>query len=87
MVAIPLGQPVTDFGLFATAVTKSDSTIVGPTRAIYVGGTGDVAVIMWGDNTATAVVFKAVPVGTFLPINVQKVMSTNTTATQMVALV
>ena len=64
-------------------VTPSDTTKLGDTRGIYVGGAGDVAVTMFDGTTAT---FKAVPVGTLLPISVSKVMATNTTATLMLAL-
>ncbi len=68
----------------AFAITKSDSTIVN-CRALYVGGTGDVAVIPI-DGTA-AVTFSAVPAGSLLPIACSKVMSTNTSATLIVGLV
>jgi len=67
----------------AVAVTKSDSTVLPTTRGIYVGVTGDVAVTMAGNGAV--VTFKAVPVG-ILAIQVTKVMSTNTTATDMLAL-
>lgn len=67
----------------AVAVSKNDSTILPVTRGLYIGVTGDVAVIMAGDTAA--VTFKAAPVG-ILPIQVTKVMSTNTTATDMLAL-
>ena len=67
----------------AATVTKSDSTVVD-CRGIYVGGTGDVAVVCRSGDTA--VVFKAVPVGTILPIRAYNIMSTNTTATLMLAL-
>lgn len=63
-------------------VVPSDSTVLPPTRAIYVGGTGDLAVIMNADTVA--VTLKAVPVGTYLPLSVTKVMATNTTATLMI---
>lgn len=66
------------------AVTKSDSTILETTRALYVGGAGDVAVI-WADG-GSAVTLSSVPAGTILPVQVTKVMSTNTTATNIVAL-
>lgn len=68
----------------AFAVTKSDSTIVN-CRAVYVGGTGDLAV-MPIDGT-TAVTFSSVPAGALLPIACSKIMSTNTTATNIVALI
>lgn len=54
------------------------------TRAVYVGGTGNVAVLMWRD--ASPVTFMAVQAGTMLPIRVRKVMTTDTTATNIVAL-
>jgi len=76
-------------GVKARAVTKSDSTVVAA-RALYIGGAGDVAVLMEGDaasgGSGTAVTFSSVPAGTFMPISVNKVMSTNTTATNIVAI-
>ena len=67
----------------AVAVTKSDTTVLTATRGIYVGGAGNLAVTMMDD---TVVTFTGVPAGTFLPIRATKVMSTNTTATAIVAL-
>lgn len=55
-----------------------------PTRAIYVGGAGDLTVVM-AVNGKT-VTFTAVPGGTVLPIAVSKVRSTDTTATAIVGL-
>ena len=68
----------------AFVVTKSDSTILPVTRGLYIGGTGDVNVVMAEDENT--VLFSAVPAGTILPIQVIKVMSTSTTATLIVAL-
>ena len=68
----------------ATAVTKSDTTVLTDVRGLYVGGAGDVAVILVGDSAA--VTFSAVPVGTILPVCAKKVMETNTTATLIIAL-
>lgn len=67
------------------AVTKSDSTRLS-CRAIYVGGTGDVAISP--DAATAATVISAVPVGTILPITLDqgRIMSTGTTATLLVAL-
>ncbi len=65
------------------AVSKSDSTIVN-CRALYVGGTGDVAILAIGDSVA--VTFYTVPAGAILPVACAKIMSTNTSATNMVAL-
>lgn len=67
----------------AAAVTPSDSTILNA-RALYVGGAGNVAVMPL--EGSTAVTFTAVPAGTILPVSCARVMSTNTTATAIVAL-
>ncbi len=67
----------------ATAVTPSDSTELSNVRALYVGVAGDLAVVM--KNGGAAVTFKNAPIGT-LPIRVTKVMATNTTATNILAL-
>lgn len=66
----------------AVAVVKSDATIIPTCRALYIGVTGDVAVRMASGATIT---FKAVPVGV-LTVQVDQVLSTATTATDMVAL-
>jgi hypothetical protein len=69
----------------AAAVTKSDSTVFTPaTIGLWVGGVGDVAVRMYGSQTS--VTFVAVPAGTMLPIQVDKVLSTGTSATNIVRL-
>lgn len=57
--------------------------------ALYVGVTGDLAVVLAADSgnalAGTAVTFKSVPVGWF-PVQVRRVMATNTTASQIIAL-
>ncbi len=67
----------------AFALTKSDTDQFPPSH-IYVGGTGDVAVQPAQPEGATAVVFKAVPTGAVIPCLCVRVMSTNTTATNLV---
>lgn len=70
----------------AFAIVPSDVTVFAAgaqPRAIYVGGTGNVAVRM---VDGTLPIFSAVPVGAILPINVDKVLATGTTATLMVGL-
>ena len=67
------------------AITPSDSTVFAtPTRYIYVGGAGNVAIKGAGDTVA--VTLTAVPVGTMLEVCAQQVMATNTTATNLVGL-
>lgn len=68
----------------AVAITPHDSTNFtdGACHAIYVGGAGAIVAIVSG----SAVTFAAVPVGTVLRIRATRVNSTNTTATNLVAL-
>jgi len=75
----------------AFAIAPSDTDELAEiTRAIYVGGVGDVAVILADDtpvgSSGSAVVLKAVPTGTLLEMRVRQVWSTGTTATTLVAL-
>ena len=66
------------------AITKSDSVnLQHVTRAIYIGGAGDVAVV--GEDNV-AVTFVGLLVGTFAPIVCKRVNSTNTTATNLIGL-
>lgn len=66
----------------AAAITPSDNTIIPTTRAVYVGVSGNIAVRHANGDLVT---YTAVPVGPF-PIQVDKVLSTNTTATTMIAM-
>jgi len=79
-----MAQTMRDPGRKAEAVTKSDSTILKGVRAIWVGGAGNLAVIFADDDSA--VTLTGVTAGSLLPIAVTKVMSTNTTATNIVAI-
>lgn len=88
----------TGFATEAVAITKNDALnqanhLHG--ASLYVGGKGDVAVVMQGvldisgDDTKTIssddvdVIFKNVPDGTFLPIAVDFLVDTGTTATDI----
>lgn len=75
---------VSDPAAFASAIVPADGTnLSSPTRGIYVGVTGNLTVRMFrGQNTIT---FLNVPVG-ILPIQVDRVLATGTTATQLIAL-
>lgn len=68
----------------AEAVIASDSTTLSGVRGIYIGGAGNVAFLFPGQKTA--VTFTGVTAGLILPVQPVKVMSTNTTATDIVAL-
>jgi len=76
------GVNLSDPASHAVAVTKSDTTYLIASRALYVGGTGDVAVLTLGGETVT---FVGVPTGTILPIRVLRVLAA-TTATNIVSL-
>ena len=67
----------------ATAVTASDTTEFTNTRGLYVGTGGDIAVTMVDGNACT---FVSVPGGTILPVQVIQVLSTDTTASNIIAL-
>lgn len=70
----------------AIAVTPSDSTNLtgGPCRGLWVGGAGNINVIM--ANNGASVTFVGVPAGTIMPLAVLRVNAASTTATSIVAL-
>lgn len=80
----------------AVAVTASDTTDLPVTRALYVGGTGDISIVLADANLASGasaaaaqavdVVFSNVSAGTVLPVQAVRVLSTGTSATNIVAL-
>jgi len=68
----------------AAAVTPSDSAQISPVaRALYVGGSGDIKLVTQGGTTVT---FQDIVAGSILPVRATKVFSTDTTATNIVAL-
>jgi hypothetical protein len=76
-----LGDPA----VTAFAVTPHDTNeLTEFCRSLYVGGAGNLAVTTAEGDVVT---FVAVPVGTIIPVRCSHVMATNTTATNIVALV
>ena len=67
----------------AEAITKSDTTVIEATRGLYIGSVGDVAVRM--KRSQNSITFVGVQTGTMLPIVVDKVLSTGTSASSIVA--
>jgi hypothetical protein len=65
------------------AVTPSDTTKLPPCQALYIGVSGDVALIAAGDTVSQ--IFKAVPVGQ-LNVSANLVKATGTTATNILGL-
>jgi hypothetical protein len=76
-----MGSPATQ----AVAVTPDNTTdlATGVTRALYVGGAGNLVVTMANGVDAT---FTGVAAGTYLPVRVGRVKATGTTATAILAL-
>ncbi len=65
----------------AAAITPdTDNDLATNTRAVYVGGTGNLIVHMAADgaDSPTAITFSSVPAGTLLPIRVRRVLATGT---------
>ena len=69
----------------AVAVTPSDSGHIPATAAIYVGGAGNVTVVLAGAGRTTAT-FTNVAAGTTLPVAAVQVKATGTSATYLLAL-
>jgi hypothetical protein len=67
----------------AAAVTPHDTNLIDMTRGLYVGGAGDVTVRMRNGSNCT---FTGVPAGSILPVQCDRVLSTGTTATNIVRL-
>lgn len=73
-------------GADAIAVTPDDNTDLVPSaRGLYVGGTGNVAVMT---IAGTSITFVAVPAGSILPVRCKRVLATGTSGSMnIVALV
>ncbi len=80
---MPNLDPGPSFHFFDVVPSDTTNFVAGLARALYVGGTGNVAAV---NEAGIAVTFVGVPAGTILPINCRRVNSTNTTATSIVAL-
>lgn len=78
---MPLSDPTGEFA----AVTPHDTNAIRTPRALFVGVAGNVAV-SGANNSSGSVIFKGVPAGSILPIRPRLVLSTGTTATDIIAL-
>ena len=65
----------------AVAVTPSDSSFP-VTSGIYLGTSGDLSVVM---KNGTEITFKSLAAGVIHPLSVTKVKTTNTTASNIIA--
>lgn len=71
-------------GVKWAAVTKSDNTVLAAgMRGIFVGTGGDLAIVGEDGNDE---IFKNILSGTLLPVGAKKVLSTGTTAADIVAI-
>lgn len=69
-------------GEYAFAITPNDSTdLANATRALYVGGAGDVACITVNGSTVT---FVGMVAGMLYPLRLKRVLSTGTSASSLV---
>lgn len=83
LAAAPVSPAVPFIEAVAVNVAGQDQDLGKPTRAFWVGGTGDLSVLMANGKVAT---FQSLPAGTLLPIAASKVFDTGTDATEIVAL-
>jgi hypothetical protein len=80
-----------EFATIATQITASDTFNTANFlngSALFIGDGGDVSVIMKGIDgvLGNAIVFKNVPSGAFLPVIIDYVTATGTTATNIIAI-
>lgn len=80
----PRGQVSPGPAAHAFAITPGTAALPYLTRAIYVGGAGNVEVQLAGDTAP--VTLTGVPVGTTLEVCAQYVLATNTTATNLIGM-
>ena len=66
----------------ADSITPADATDIVPTRGVYVGVSGDLAVDMSDGSTVT---FVGLAAGIIHPISVKRIYATGTTATSILA--
>jgi hypothetical protein len=86
----PAGEASLNQAISARVVTKSDATVLTPTRGLYVGDAAacTLALVFQADNVTGAgatITFTNVQPGTLLPFQVAKVMAA-TTCTAVTAL-
>lgn len=77
-----------DPGTSIVAVTASDTTDLTGARAFFYTGTGGNVAIktVHGDSNVTAVTITDCPANTIIPVQITRIMATNTTATQIYAI-
>ncbi len=67
------------------AITPNDSSDLGQyTRGLWIGGGGDISLILAEDSSAVEI--KNIATGSLLPMVVKRVNATNTTASEIIGL-
>ena len=84
--AVQPSQPVINQSSQFRALTKSDTTVISITRWIYIGDAAACDIAVLGYRDTAAVTFSKVQPGAVLPLQIKKLMSTNTTCTAVIAL-
>lgn len=67
----------------AIVISSTDHVLTKNTRAVFIGGAGNLKVVMASGNIAT---LTGVLAGSYLPLSISKVFKTGTTATNITAL-
>jgi hypothetical protein len=67
----------------AASVSTNDTARIDPTRALFIGGAGNVKVDTVGGSTVT---FNGLTAGSVLSVQVTRVYATGTTATDIIAM-
>lgn len=71
----------------AVAITPDDFTdLEDLPRALWVGGAGNINVLMDKGQPGEEVVLSGIVAGTLIPVRVKRILNTSTTATLIVAL-
>ena len=68
---------------FAAITPNDGADLAFATRALYIGGSGDVSIVSVGGSTVT---FSNVQSGSVLPVRAARVRSTGTTATLIIGM-
>lgn len=84
--APPAGQATYNQGLSARAITPSNTTIITPTRAIFIGDASTCNIALRLVRDTAAVTFNNVQPGEILPVQAIQVMSSGTSCSNSVAL-
>lgn len=82
----PGANPISNQGYNSVAITPSDTTQIGPTRALFMGAAAACTITIVPNGSSTAVAFANVQPGEILPVQASLVKNTGTTCTGIVAI-